>query len=89
MEKHSLNVIIDKLSCFVPSEPRQLQRFHGWLTVVWIIMIPISIVTGWLWSLAFVSAASIYANFASHFASWQAARTEVKQDQMRDEGSGY
>lgn len=33
---------------------------------------PVAIVTGWLYSLAFISAVSIYANFASHLAAWRA-----------------
>lgn len=42
------------------------------LSVIWTAMIPISILTGWLYSLAFISAVSIYANIASHIAAWRA-----------------
>jgi len=35
-------------------------------------MLPLSIFTGWIYSLAFISAASIYANVASHIAGWRA-----------------
>jgi hypothetical protein len=41
------------------------------LTVAWITMIPIAVMTGWIYSIAFVSAASIYANAASHLAAWR------------------
>jgi hypothetical protein len=42
------------------------------LSVVWAIMVPVSIITGWIYSLAFISAASIYANVVSHIAAWRA-----------------
>jgi hypothetical protein len=42
------------------------------LTVVWLGMIPVAIATGWIYSIAFISAASIYANVASHLAAWRA-----------------
>lgn len=42
------------------------------LAIAWAIMVPVSIVTGWLYSLAFISAVSIYANFVSHVAAWRA-----------------
>lgn len=43
-----------------------------WLALAWLIMIPVTIATGWIYSIAFVSAASIYANFISHIAAWRA-----------------
>lgn len=42
------------------------------LTVVWTAMIPVAITTGWIYSVAFISVASIYANLASHLAAWRA-----------------
>lgn len=42
------------------------------LTVVWALMVPISLATGWVYSVAFVSLASIYANAATHLAGWRA-----------------
>lgn len=42
------------------------------LTVVWVAMVPVAILTGWLYSLAFISAVSIYANAAGHLAAWRA-----------------
>lgn len=60
---------------------RLLGHLHGWLTLVWLAVVPLSIATGWLWSIAFVSACSIYANAAAHFAAWQATRTERKEDE--------
>ena len=42
------------------------------LMLVWLVMIPVAVITGWLYSIAFISAASIYANVASHLAAWRA-----------------
>lgn len=53
-----------------------LRRFHGVLTVLWALLIPVAFATGWIFSLAFISAISLYANVAGHFSSWQAARAE-------------
>ena len=57
---------------------RRLVEFCSWrqtnfvLMIAWLVMIPVSIFTGWIYSLAFISAASIYANVASHLAAWRA-----------------
>lgn len=42
------------------------------LSIAWAIMVPLAWWTGWLWSIAFISACSIYANCASHIAAWRA-----------------
>jgi hypothetical protein len=55
-----------------------LRHMHAALTILWFAMVPISLATGWLWSLAFVSACSIYANAGTHFGAWQAARAETE-----------
>ena len=66
--------------------PQRLHRPHGppqlgrnWirklnfvLAVAWAVMIPVAIMTGWLYSIAFISTVSIYANFISHVAAWRA-----------------
>lgn len=48
------------------------RRANLWLAIAWTAMIPVAIVTGWLYSLAFISAVSIYANAAGHLAAWRA-----------------
>lgn len=63
------------------------RRINGWLTVFWVIMIPVSLVMGWLDSVMYVSALSIYALITGHLSTWQAARVEVKQ-QKQEEDSG-
>lgn len=42
------------------------------LTVAWAVMLPIAFYTGWIYSVAFISFVSIYANFVSHLAAWRA-----------------
>jgi hypothetical protein len=61
-----------------------LCRYHMELSlvIVWIIMIPLSVITGWVYSVAFVSAISLYANVASHWAAYRAQRTERKQEEL-------
>lgn len=48
------------------NHPVFLQSFHGWATVFWIWMIPVSVVTGLISSVAYVSALSLWALVASH-----------------------
>jgi hypothetical protein len=55
---------------------RWLRYAHGTLTVVWLVMVPVALATGWISSLIFISACSIYANAVGHFSAWQAARAE-------------
>jgi hypothetical protein len=49
------------------------------LAVAWIVLIPVAVVTGWIYSIAFISAASIYANAAGHVAAW---RADVPADEL-------
>ena len=42
-------------------------------------MIPVSLATGWVKSVAYVSALSLWA--LGHWSAWQAARVEVYQQQ--------
>jgi hypothetical protein len=60
-----------------------MRRVNGWLTLGWIAMIPVSIATGWVKSVAYVSALSLWALVSGHWSAWQAARVEVNQDRER------
>jgi hypothetical protein len=42
--------------------------------------IPAAFIFGWWESIAFVSFASIYANMATHWSAWQAARAEAQEE---------
>jgi len=56
-----------------------MRRLNGWLTIFWIAMIPISIVTHWIGSVTYVAALSLWALVSGHWSAWQAARVEVEQ----------
>ena len=57
-----------------------MRRVNGWLTILWIAMIPVSLVTGWVRSVTFVAALSLWALVSGHWSAWQAARVEQRQD---------
>jgi anti-sigma factor RsiW len=59
--------------------PGLMQRVNGWLTVFWIVMIPVSIETRWIESVSYVSALSLWALVAGHWSTWLSARVEVAQ----------
>ena len=63
----------------VQGDPVFMRRLNGWLTMFWIAMIPVSYAFGWLNSVTYVSALSLWALVASHWSTWQAARVEVSQ----------
>jgi hypothetical protein len=71
--------VIKSLWASVQGDPVFMRRVNGWLTVFWILMIPISIVFGLLSSVAYVSALSLWALVSGHWSAWQAARVEVEQ----------
>jgi hypothetical protein len=76
--------MIKTLWASVQGDPVFMRRMNGWLTVAWIIMIPLSFATGWVKSVAYVSALSLWALVSGHWAAWQAARVEVAQKQDKD-----
>jgi hypothetical protein len=71
--------VVKSLWASVQGDPVFMRRVNGWLTIFWIVMIPISYLTGWLNSVVFVSALSLWALVSGHWSAWQAARVEVKQ----------
>ncbi len=66
----------------VQGDPVFMRRLNGWMTVFWIVMIPVSFELGWLKSVAFVSALSLWALVTGHWSTWQAARVEVSQQEQ-------
>jgi hypothetical protein len=58
-----------------------MRRVNGWLTIIWLVMIPVSLVTGWISSVTYVAALSLWALVSGHWSAWQAARVEVRQEQ--------
>ena len=68
----------------VQGDPAFMRRLNGYLTLFWIAMIPVSIATGWVNSVTYVSALSLWALVTGHWSTWQAARVEVtQQDEVR------
>jgi hypothetical protein len=65
----------------IQGDPAFMRRVNGWLTVFWIVMIPVSMVTGWISSVTYIAALSLWALVSGHWSAWQAARVEVRQDE--------
>ena len=62
------------------------QRFHGWLSIVWLLQFPLV-----LWwkqdlkqSITYLVIISIAAAALGQMSAWQAARVEVKMDQEKE-----
>jgi hypothetical protein len=73
--------VIKTLWASIQGDPKFMQRLNGILTIFWLAMIPVSILTGWINSVAYVSALSLWALVSGHWSAWQAARVEVRQDE--------
>ena len=71
--------VVKSLWASIQGDPVFMRRVNGWLTVFWIVMIPISIATGWISSVTYVAALSLWALVSGHWSAWQAARVEVEQ----------
>src|SRR5881409_1079708 len=63
----------------IQGDPVFMRRVNGWLTIFWVAMIPISIVTHWIDKVTYVAALSLWALVSGHWSAWQAARVEVNQ----------
>lgn len=72
--------IVRSLWSSVQGDPVFMRRVNGWLTMFWLVMIPISLATGWVKSVVYVSALSLWALVSGHWSAWQAARVEVAQE---------
>jgi len=71
--------MVKSLWASIQGDPVFMRRVNGWLTVFWIVMIPVSILTHWISSVAYVAALSLWALVSGHWSAWQAARVEVNQ----------
>jgi hypothetical protein len=83
-----MNEAMKSLWASVQGDPVFMRRVNGWLTIFWIVMIPVSITTRWINSVTYVAALSLWALVSGHWSAWQAARVEVKQEEQsarRDE----
>lgn len=77
--------VIKSLWASVQGDPAFMRRVNGWLTILWVAMIPISMAMGWLNSVVYVSALSLWALVSGHWSAWQAARVEVAQQRQAEE----
>jgi hypothetical protein len=57
-----------------------LRRANGFLTLLWLAMIPVSILTGLRNSVPYLVGLSVYALMVGHFSTWAAARAEVSSE---------
>src|SRR4051794_41555352 len=71
---------IRSLWASVRGDPVFMRRLNGWLTIFWLLMIPVSIWTHWISSVAYVAALTLWGLVSGHWSAWQAARVEVKQE---------
>jgi hypothetical protein len=71
--------IVKSLWASIQGDPIFMRRVNGWLTIFWIVMIPASILTGWISKVTYVAALSLWALVSGHWSAWQAARVEVEQ----------
>jgi hypothetical protein len=79
--------VVTSLWASVQGDPVFMRRVNGWLTIFWVLMIPVSIVTGWINSVTYVAALSLWALVSGHWSAWQAARVEVAQaEEIRKRG---
>lgn len=81
--------VVRSLWASVQGDPKFMRKVNGWLTIFWIVMIPVSMYFKWLDSVTYVSALSLWALVSGHWAAWQAARVEVTQDkEMKKDTDG-
>jgi hypothetical protein len=66
-------------------DPTFMRSLNGWLTIFWVAMIPVSYQLGWLKSVTYVSALSLWALVSGHWSTWQAARVEETQQEEAEE----
>lgn len=77
--------MIKSLWASVQGDPVFMRAVNGWLTILWLVMIPVSLATGWVKSVTYVSALSLWALVSGHWSAWQAARVEVRQEEIQED----
>ena len=55
----------------IQGDPVFMRRVNGWLTMFWIAMIPVSLYTGWVKSVTYISALSLWALVSGHWSAWR------------------
>jgi len=77
--------MIKSLWASIQGDPAFMRKLNGWLTMFWIAMIPVSLITHWISSVTYVAALSLWALVSGHWSAWQAARVEVNQQRESEE----
>jgi hypothetical protein len=62
------------------NDPHFLMKFHGWATLIWIVLV-IPTVLLWPESILWLALMSVWANVAGHWAAYQAAHADKNLDQ--------
>lgn len=62
-----------------PIQATTWRRFHGIMTMVWAMLITPTVLL-WHSSILWVALMSVWANMATHFGAYQAARSEVASE---------
>ena len=75
---------IKSLWASVRGDPVFMRRVNGWLTIFWLVMIPVSVWTHWISSITYVAALTLWALVSGHWSAWQAARVEVAQERAEE-----
>lgn len=72
--------MIKSLWVSIQGNPTFMRKLNGWATIFWLCMLPVSLITGLVNSVGFISLISIYALVTGHWSTFQAARVEERQD---------
>lgn len=65
--------------------PRMVRVINEWLVIAWLSMIPVVLLTRWYESLPFLTAISLWANIASHWATAVASRADENSQKESDD----
>lgn len=57
-------------------DPKKAGKFHAVATLAWLVMIPVSVLTGLKDSVPFLVGISLWALVGAHWSAWQAAQAE-------------
>jgi len=75
--------MMKRLWAAVQSDPVFMRKLNGWLTILWFVAaFPICIFLAD--SVPFLVFISVYAVVTGHWATWQAARVEIKQEEQEE-----
>lgn len=76
-------VVLKSLWASVEGDPALMRRIHSALTIIWFVA-AFPIMYWWSENIRFLVFVSVYAVVTGHWSAFQAARVEVKQDEMTE-----